>query len=202
MAEADYQYYEDQRTTRNGFCTLDPVPSTSTDIRFQFRIIQVKKAKSNYETEKYAPGTKRSYEALQNDSSTTDSGEATDNEEFIPESNFIPQNRMRLPTLAMACERFQVSDRAGAAIASAVLVNYGVITADQRENVIDKNKLRAAITRLRKETKKDEENKFEQVKGIGFDGRKDTTLTVEETNHKHYKPNSIRRSICCYWRTK
>ena len=124
---------------------------------------------------------------MQNDFSTTDSGEATDNEEFIPESNFTPQNRMPLPTLAMACERFQVSDRAGAAIASAALVDYGEITADQRENVMDKNKLRAAITRLQKETKKDEEKQFEQVKGIGFDGRKDATLTVEETNHKHYK---------------
>ena len=61
MVEADYQYYEDQRTTRNGFCTLDPVPSTSTDIRFQSCIIQVKKVKSNYEAEKYAPGTKRSF---------------------------------------------------------------------------------------------------------------------------------------------
>ena len=75
MAEADYQYYEDQRTTRNVYCTLDPVPSNSTGIRFQFRIIQVKKAKSNYEAEKYAPGTKRSFEALLNDSSTTDSCE-------------------------------------------------------------------------------------------------------------------------------
>ena len=53
MAEADYQYYEDQRTTKNGYCTLDPVPFTSTDIRFQSCIIQVKKAKSNYEAEKY-----------------------------------------------------------------------------------------------------------------------------------------------------
>ena len=106
IAEADYQYYEDQRTIRTGYCTLDPMPSTSTDIRFQPRIIQVKKAKSNYEAEKYAPGTKRSYEALQNDSSTTDSGGATDNEEFISEGNFTPQNRMPLPTLAMACERF------------------------------------------------------------------------------------------------
>ena len=94
---------------------------------------------------------------------------------------------MPVPTLAMACERFQVSDRAGAAIASAVLVDYGIITADQRENAIDKNKLRAAITRLRKETKKDEKKLSEQVKGIGFDGHKDATLTVEETNHKHHK---------------
>ena len=80
-----------------------------------------------------------------------------------------------------------MSDRAGAAIASAVLVDYGVITADQRENVIDENKLRAAITRLRKKTKKDEEKQSEQVKGIGFVGHKDATLTIEETNHKHYK---------------
>ena len=80
-----------------------------------------------------------------------------------------------------------MSDRTGAAIAFPGLVNYGIITADQRENVIDKNKLRAAIIRLRKETKKDEEKQFEQVKGIGFDSRKDATLTVEETNHKLYK---------------
>ena len=59
---------------------------------------------------------------------------------------------MLLLTLAMACERFQVSDRAGAAIASAVVVDYEVIITDQKENVIEKNKLRAAITRLRKET--------------------------------------------------
>ena len=93
---------------------------------------------------------------------------------------------MPLPTLAMACERFQVSDSAGAAIASAVLVDYGVITADQRECVIEKNKLRATITRLQKETKKDEEKQIEQVKEIGFDGRKDATFTVEETNQKYY----------------
>ena len=57
MAEADYQYHKDQRITRNGYCTLDPVPSTSTDVRFQSRIILVKKAKSNYEAEKYASGS-------------------------------------------------------------------------------------------------------------------------------------------------
>ena len=77
---------------------------------------------------------------------------------------------MPLPTLVMVNERFQVGDRGGAAIASAVLVDCGVITADQRENVIDKNKLRAAKTRLRKETKKDEKKQFEQIKEIGFDG--------------------------------
>ena len=38
----------------------------------------------------------------------------------------------------MTCERCHVSDRIGAAIASAVLFDYGLITSNQRQNVIDK----------------------------------------------------------------
>ena len=93
---------------------------------------------------------------------------------------------MPLPTLAMTSEGFQVSDRDGAAIASAELVDYGVITADQRENVIEKNKLRAATLSSNIKTKKDEEKQLKQVKGIWFN----STLTVEETNHMHHKPQN------------
>ena len=98
-----------------------------------------------------------------------------------------PQNRMPLPTLAMTCERFDVSDRIGAAIASTVLVDYGLITSNQRQNVIDKNKLRAEIAKLRKKIKEEEKLQFEQVNGIGFDDCKDATLTIEKLNHKYYK---------------
>ena len=58
MAEVDYQCYEDQRTTRCGYCTLEPVPSTSIDIRFQSRIVQVEMAQANYETKKKTTGAK------------------------------------------------------------------------------------------------------------------------------------------------
>jgi hypothetical protein len=34
--------------------------------------------------------------------------------------------------------RYQISDRAGAAIASATLVDFGVITKDKMQHVIDK----------------------------------------------------------------
>ena len=40
---------------------------------------------------------------------------------------------MPLPTLAMTCQRFHVSDRISAAIASAVLIDYGLITSNQRQ---------------------------------------------------------------------
>ena len=76
MTKADYQYYEDQKTIRHCYCTLESVPSTSSDIRFQSHIIQVEKAKAKHEAEKNICGTKRSYEALQEDSSATDKDEA------------------------------------------------------------------------------------------------------------------------------
>ena len=38
------------------------------------------------------------------------------------------QLRIKLPSLARTCDRFRVSDRAGAAIASAALQDFGVIT--------------------------------------------------------------------------
>ena len=94
---------------------------------------------------------------------------------------------MPLPTLAMTCKRFHVSDRIGAAIASAVLVDYGLITSNQRQNAIDKNKLRAEIATLRKKIKQEEKFQFEQVNGIEFDGCKDATITIEKLNHKYYK---------------
>ena len=161
MTKADYQYYKDQKKIRHCYCTLESVPSTLSDIRFQSCIIQVEKAKAKHEAEKNISGAKRSYEALQEDSSATDEDETLSCNEFTPVNVTTPQNRMPLPTLAMTCERFHVSDRIGAAIASAVLVDYGLITSNQRQNVIDKNKLRAEITKLRKKVKEEEKLQFE-----------------------------------------
>ena len=39
------------------------------------------------------------------------------------------------------CDRYQISDRAGAAIANAVLQDYGIITPDEDSLIIDRNKL-------------------------------------------------------------
>ena len=52
MTKTNYQYYEDKKATRNCHCTLKSVSSTSSDIRLQSRIIQVKKDKAKHEAEK------------------------------------------------------------------------------------------------------------------------------------------------------
>ena len=99
MTKSDYQYYEDQKTIRHCYCTLESIPSTSSDTRFQSRIIQVEKAKAKHEAEKNICGTKRSYEALQTDSSATDEDEALSCDEFTSVNVTTPQNRCHFQLL-------------------------------------------------------------------------------------------------------
>ena len=73
-------------------------------------------------------------------STNTDQSQSSATSEFIPES--MPQenqNRKDWPNLARMCKRFQISDRAAAAIASSVVQDLGLITDDDKTYVIDRS---------------------------------------------------------------
>ena len=46
-----------------------------------------------------------------------------------------------LKELAMVCERYEVSDRAGAAIALATFKAFGIVTEENKKYVMDRSKL-------------------------------------------------------------
>ena len=46
------------------------------------------------------------------------------------------QNRKKWPNLARICERYQLSDRAAAAVANSVLVDVGLVTEDDKTSLI------------------------------------------------------------------
>ncbi|KAK0064531.1 hypothetical protein Bpfe_006190 [Biomphalaria pfeifferi] len=50
--------------------------------------------------------------------------------------------RRKLPKLAKICDRFAVSDRVGAAVGTAVLEDFGIVSQTEAANVIDRYKLR------------------------------------------------------------
>lgn len=52
------------------------------------------------------------------------------------------QLRFKLPFLAGTCNRFAISDWTGAAIASAALQDFSLITAQGNSNLVHKSKLR------------------------------------------------------------
>ena len=63
-----------------------------------------------------------------------------------------PQRMLKnLPKLAMACDRHGVSDRSAAAIASAVLEDFRIVSKHDLFNVLDHSKVRQARQRKRNE---------------------------------------------------
>ena len=84
------------------------------------------------------------------------------------------------------CERYKISDRAAAAIGSATLKDFGVVTDYDASLVIDRSKLRKERQKYRDEIRKVEKGLFEIVDGIYeyIDGQKDATLVVTENDGK------------------
>ena len=48
-------------------------------------------------------------------------------------TSIVQQNQVTLKELAMVCERYDVSDRAGAAIASTTLKAFGIVTEEDKD---------------------------------------------------------------------
>lgn len=73
-------------------------------------------------------------------------------------------------------DRYKISDRVGAAIASATLLDVGVISREDQSNVIDQSKIRRSRTRKRNELQSEIE--LNPTRGLYFDGRKDHTISL------------------------
>ena len=78
-------------------------------------------------------------------------GDYDGNSQFIelgPCSRQTPVNlKVDLPSLAMACDCYAISDRAASALVSAVLEDFRLILPEIKVNVIDNNKVRRARKR-------------------------------------------------------
>ena len=97
------------------------------------------------------------------------------------------QNRKKWPNLARICERYQLSDRAAAAVANSVLVDVGLVTEDDKTRIIDRSKLRRERERCRNEIRSEEQENFGLVNAVYLDGRKDATQIVAQGSiEKHY----------------
>lgn len=92
----------------------------------------------------------------------------------------IPIN---MSSLSGTLDRYNISDRAGAAIATAVLVDLSVVTTSNTQNVIDRSKVRRDRVVNRQQTK-DMLQSNKSLFSLYFDGRKDKTMTVIENRRK------------------
>lgn len=88
------------------------------------------------------------------------------------------RNIIKIPTVARECDRYGISNAAGAAIATATLIDYGVIKSGDSATVIDRAKIRRQRDKLRASLSMAEKSSLSQKGPVSlyFDGRKDNTL--------------------------
>ena len=72
----------------------------------------------------------------------------------------LQQNRVALPTLAHVCDRFGLSNRAGAAATTATLIDFNVISKEDKSAVIDHHKLARERKQHRQHQQTKRENKL------------------------------------------
>ncbi|GBN79825.1 hypothetical protein AVEN_80706-1 [Araneus ventricosus] len=102
----------------------------------------------------------------------------------LSSSHSASQIRSKLTSTALVSDRFGVSDRATAVIASSVLYDRGMISEKDTPLVIDKSKKRRGKHRTSHRTNYGSDN---SNKGNIFDGRKDNTIFQEIIGSKIYR---------------
>ena len=108
-----------------------------------------------------------------------------EDDEFIGSSS-KPKNRnyVKLDRVALASIRYEVGLRATAAVSTATLIDYEVITEEDTSNIIDHNKVKRAQEKVMGNLTKNFESNFkkEAASCILFDGRKDNTKIMMEAD--------------------
>ena len=126
-------FYEDQIGPRKIKC-LDVVePIDQSDINFLQKMPQKQSNSDN--TVSASSANIDTVIGIQSDTSTTENSEISVLfDSALPSSSksILQQNRVTLKDLAMVCEPYKVSDRAGAAIASATSKAFGMVTEEDK----------------------------------------------------------------------
>ena len=139
----DFAFYEDQIGPRKRKC-LDVVKSIDQSEINLLQKMSQKQSNSN-NTVSTSSANIDVVIGFQSDTSTSENLEISvsfDSALPCSSKSILRQNRVTLKELAMVCERYDVSDRAGAAIASATLKAFGIVTQKDKRYVVDRSRLR------------------------------------------------------------
>ena len=96
--------------------------------------------------------------------------------------NSSKRNLTKLSTLASVCDRHDVSNYAGAAIDSATLVDYAIITKVDTIQVNGPQKMGGERRRCREERREAELENLKELTSLYFDGKKTMTRVLVKNN--------------------
>jgi len=188
MTEEDYKFYDDQKSQRLSVCLDKQESLTASDLRFRKRHA----LDAVFFPPVVITGKSDDLDAMDDQTNTSESEAesiSTSSCSSLRFSSEYPcassdQNRCSWPNLSLMCERFQLSDRAGAAVANAVIKDLQEIVQLPDSLLVDRSKLRRERKKFRNETLLKDEKFLPEINAIYTDGRKDATLVQEQSKRK------------------
>ena len=103
---------------------------------------------------------------------------------------------IKIPSVASIADYIRISNRTAAAIASAALHDFGIITEEDKTSVIDRMKIRRARwTNWRELINDCRYNHITENRGLFFNGRKDKTIVQEKKGSKFYKKVTLEEQV-------
>ena len=190
MTKKDYSFYEDQKSRRLSVCIDKEENLTSSDLRFQrryaedaldLRSIPFSNKSDIFESIDHELTSESEVESVSELSCSSSVGLGYESEDPCND-----QNSASWPNLSLICERYQLSDRAGAAVANAVLQDLQKIVQIPALNslLVDRSKLRRERKKFRQEALLKDEINISEINAIYTDGRKDVTLVQDRNKRK------------------
>lgn len=135
MAPVDYAFYEDQKPECKGKCYAEVLPLSSSDERFRRR------SRSNEHGDVSKAAASTSIEHFSCSSSDSESIQSQSSSSVVEESQPSNQNRVEWTNFSRVCERYNLSDRAGDAVATCVLQDLGIVNEKDKSFSVDRSKL-------------------------------------------------------------
>ena len=207
VPKREIEFLNDQRNERK--MRIGPIDVTTTQ--------SIRKAEERREKRSNQPSTSGNITRVHPQPSTSGIGhphqllESSSSDESTDDSDFERHLQTRctkrqgtrqqkitekLPSLALTCDRYGVSDRVGASIASAVLKDTKIITEENTEEVIDRSKIRRERKKTRTQVTEDKESAVNKSPiCIFFDGKKDKTLYQMQKGNKKHKQEIVEEHI-------
>ena len=171
MDKNDYAFYEDQKGPRQGKCTNVVEKLAESDLNFIKKVTSKEKDVPSTSSINFDSAFDMTMTMTEIDSDTSESEESSSASSInvLFSNQQIEQNKSSLREVAVTCERFGISDRAGAATATATLKAFGIVefVADtNKTNVIDRSKVRRERDKIERKFKKMKNYNLKRLMGF------------------------------------
>ena len=196
MCSKDYEFYNNQKTTRISKCTSVLEKLTPSDVKFKQKHLYSEAPTTSKISRLDSDAVANTDIATLSDDQSVSAASQCPSENSLAQidEEDLQQNRSRWPNLALICDRYLISDRAGAAVANAVMKDLnsnGLLIKYDKSLSVDRSKLRRERGKYREDARMEDDALFLKVDGIYIDGRKDATQVMVNKEDKCYRKTIV-----------